>query len=89
MSVQRLKILQQNGLDPRELMLENYLEWGIVCFKAGLIREFGKGVRPDITDEDGPAHAVIEDLTSGQKRQLARKVEWFIIPRGHPGIQPD
>jgi hypothetical protein len=83
MSVQRLRILQEKGLDPRELMLKEYPEWGIVCFKARQIREFGKGVRPDVTDEDGPAHAIIEDLTDGHKKQLARKAVWFIIPRAH------
>jgi hypothetical protein len=48
-----------------------------------LIRQFGKGVRPDITDEDGPAHAVIEDLTTAQKKQLARQAEWFVLPLSH------
>jgi len=66
-----------------ELMLNDYPEWGVVCFKAELIRQFGKGVRPDVTKEDGPAHAVIEDLTGGQKRQLARQAVWFMLPPSH------
>jgi hypothetical protein len=84
MSVQRLLILQERGLDPATVMLAEFPTWGIVSFRARLIRQFGKGVAPDVTVEDGPAHAIIEELTSSQQRQIARTCEWLVVPRGPP-----
>lgn len=80
MSVQRLTILQQNGLEPATVILSEFPNWGIVSFNAGVIRSFGRGVASDVTDEDGPAHAIIEDLTGGQKSRLARLCEWYVFP---------
>jgi hypothetical protein len=80
MSVQRLLILEQNGVDPASFMLREFPQWGIVSFRTAVIRGFAKGVAPDITDEDGPAHAVIEDLGDGQKRRLAKLCEWYVFP---------
>jgi hypothetical protein len=80
MSVLRLTILQQVGLDPGAVMLGDFPHWGIVSFNASLIRDFGKGLAPDVTDEDGPAHAIIEDLTGGQKSRLAKLCEWYVFP---------
>lgn len=83
MSVQRLTVLNAKGLDPQAVMLREYPEWGIVCSRAALIRQFGKGVQPAITEEDGPGHAVIEDLTGGQQKQLARQSVWLVVPPAH------
>lgn len=69
MSVQRLLILNQLGLNPIDVMLAEFPEWGVVSFTAELIRGFGKGVASDPNDEDDQAHAIIEDLTSSQKRR--------------------
>jgi len=82
MSVQRLLILNGLGLNPIDVMLAEFPEWGIVSFTAELIRGFGKGVASDATDEDGPAHAIIEDLTNGQKRQIAKACDWLVLPAG-------
>lgn len=80
MSVQRLLILEQLGLNPIDVMLSDFPEWGIVSFTAELIRGFGKGVASDANDEDGQAHAIIEDLTGGQKRQVAKACDWLVLP---------
>jgi len=80
MSVQRLSVLEKNGLDPKQVMLADFPEWGIVAFPAALIRGLGKGVRPDVTEGDGPAHAIVEDLTGAQKRRLAKEADWFVVP---------
>ncbi len=38
-------------------------------------------VASDATDEDGPAHAVIEDLSTSEQRRLAKGCSWFAPPR--------
>jgi hypothetical protein len=83
MSVQRRSVLQRLGLDAAQVMLAETPEWGVVSFTAGLIRSFGKGVRPDATEEDGKGHAIVEDLTSSEKRRVARQARWVILPRSH------
>jgi hypothetical protein len=83
MSVQRLAILDERGLDPVSEVLGEFFGWGIVSFSAGSVRAFGKGVAPDANDVDGPAHAVVEDLTGGQKRQLAKLCQWVRVPDGY------
>jgi hypothetical protein len=83
MSVLRLAVLQKMGLDPVVVVLHGFPEWGIASFSAQAIRAFGKGVAPDANEEDGPAHAVIEDLTDGQKRRLAKLCQWFVVPIGY------
>jgi len=85
MSVQRLLILNQLRLQPIDVMLAQFPEWGIVSFTVELIRGFGKGVASDANDEDGQAHAIIEDLTSSQQRQIARACDWLVLP---PGFNP-
>lgn len=83
MSVQRLAILNELGLDPVTEVLGEYFGWGIVSFSAGFIRSFGKGVAPDANEVDGPAHAIIEDMTGGQRRQLAKLCQWVRVPDGY------
>jgi hypothetical protein len=80
MSMQRLVILQERGLDPVAVMLSEFPDWGIVSFRAGLIREFQKTIAADANDEDGSAHAIIQDLTGGEKKRLARACECFVTP---------
>jgi hypothetical protein len=64
-------------------MLEEFPGWGIVAFRAVIIRGFGKGISPDANDDDGEAHAIIEDLTGGEGKRLAKACEWFVLPSGY------
>jgi len=81
MSVQRLSVLTELGLDPVEVMLEGFPRgWGLAALKVADVRAMGKGVMPDVTAEDGPAHAIVEDLTGGQRRKIAVASTWFVAP---------
>jgi hypothetical protein len=61
-------------------MLDKFPDWGIASFRAQLIRDFEKGIAPDANGEDGPAHAIIEDLTESERRKVAKACEWLVLP---------
>jgi hypothetical protein len=83
MSVQRFAVLEELGQDPAAVMLKDFPSWGIVSFPAGLVREFGKGLAMDANPEDGPGHAVIENLTESERRRVAKACNWVVVPAGY------
>jgi hypothetical protein len=84
MSVHLLAVLEQQGLSATAI-LEGHTGFALASITAGLVRQYGQGIRRMPLEAD-PAHAeVFGRKTQAVRRALAKHAVWIVQPSGVGG----